>query len=484
MPPPAPPPGFQRERKLSATPPAGFVRPEAAKPKRTVREMLSESWERDTAHAGRQLALGGRILAEGAMDLVSPWADVLALGANAALPGQPFPARHSEALTANLTEAGVPVPETPDERAANFWGRMAVGVYAGNAITKPIMAATVGEPLPAQPQYGSTRAARTLENAGVRLDRAQRQGGEFANRMRSALHDNPLTTSAQARFSNAQLRDYTRAVLKTVGAESDEATQEVMDSAAKRIGSVFDEAGKAGAQFDDVLEQSLAEIVDSARATTTASDLAPLLKNVDDILKAAADDPAGRIGPQLVRIRSNLSKLGKNPGVGGWAREVEDALLSAMERSGGEGQREVLRNAIDQYRNLRIIETAISKGDERLLSPKILSNTVSNMRNRAMSIYGRGGDQWLVDLARAGRDVLPEPLAQSGTTPRAMMQAKGMIQSALSYPFYKGSQIWMHSQPSAPGSGVLLPNLASAIPPAIAVGEEQRRRNALEYAGQ
>jgi hypothetical protein len=299
--------------------------------------------------------------------------------------------------------------------------------------------------------------------------------------MRSALHDNPLTTSAQARFTNAQLRDYTRAVLRTIGADADEASQDVMDQAAKRIGAVFDDAGKAGAQFDDVLEQGLAEIIDSARATTTASDLQPLLKNVDDILKAAAADPAGRIGPQLVRIRSNLSALSKHPGVGPWAREVEDALLSAMERSGAPGQREALRNAIDQYRNMRIIETAISKGDERLISPRILSNTVSNMRNRSMSIYGRGGDQWLVDLARSGRDVLPEVMGQSGTTPRGMMQAQGLIRSALSYPFYKGSQIWMHSRPSAPGSGVLLRETAPMIPPAIAVDAE-RRRSALDYS--
>lgn len=460
----------------------------AQKPKRTVGQMLSESWDRDTAHVGRQLGLLARIGAEGAMDVVAPFADPLAMGLNKAgeyfpLPLPELPENHSAALSEDLTKAGVPAPETPFDRRANFWGRLGVSMYLGNLATKPIVTATVGTPPPAQPSYASTRAARTLEDAGVPLDRAQREGGEFLNRMRSALHDNPLTTSSQARFSNTQLREYTRAVLKTIGANSDEASQDVMDAAAKRIGSVFDEAGKAGAQFDDVLEQSLAEIVDSARATTTASDLQPLLKNVDDILKAAADDPAGRIGPQLIRIRSNLSALSKNPGVGQWAREVEDSLLSAMERSSSTGQRAILRDAIDQYRNMRIIETAISKGDERLLSPRLLSNTVSSMRNRAMSIYGRGGDQWLVSLARAGRDVLPETLPQSGTTPRGMMQAQGLVRSALSYPFYKGAQLYMQSQPAAPGSGVLLREAVPMVPPAIAV-EAQRRRNALDYAGE
>jgi hypothetical protein len=480
MPAPPPPPGFQREQVVPVAtkpppPPEGFVR-DPAKPKRSFGQVLSESWERDTAHAGRELQLLGRMAVEGVVDTVAPFADPIGIALNKVLPGDPLPSRHSAATTAALTDAGVAAPETPFERANNFWGRLATGAYFGNALTKPITATTTA----AQPQLAGTRAARTLENAGVRLDRAQRGGGEFANRMRSALHDNPLTTSAQARFSDAQLRDYTRAVLKTIGASSDEASQEVMDSAAKRIGAVFDDVGKAGAQFDDVLETSLAEIVDSARATTTASDLQPLLKNVDDILKAV--DETGRIGPQLVRIRSNLSALGKHPGVGPWAREVEDELLSAMERSTAPGQREVLRDAIDQFRNMRIIETAISKGDERILSPKILSNTVSNMRNRAMSIYGRGGDQWLVDLARAGRDVLPESMGQSGTTPRGMMQAQGLIRSAASYPFYKGAQIFMHSQPSAPGSGVLLPEAARMVPGAIAVDAERRRRSALDYS--
>lgn len=485
---PAPPPGFERERKTPA-PPSGFVRATAtpaAPEERTLGTVLADSWRRDTAHVKRQAGLLGRMAVEGTVDAVSPVADILGIGINrigeaASLPLPKFPERHSDATTTALTATGVPAPETPQERAANFWGRMGVAMYVGGAATKPIVAATAGPPLPTQPQYASTRAARTLENAGVRLDRAQRQGGEFANRMRSALHDNPLTTSAQARFSNAQLRDYTRAVLKTIGAESDEASQEVMESAAKRIGAVFDDVGKAGAQFDDALEAGLADIVDSARATTTASDLQPLLKNVDDILKAAADDPAGRIGPQLVRIRTNLSALSKNPGVGTWAREVEDELLSAMERSSAPGQRAVLRDAIDQYRNMRIIETAISKGDERLLSPRILSNTVSNMRNRAMSVYGRGGDQWLVDLARAGRDVLPEAMGQSGTTPRGMMQAQGLVRSAVSYPFYKGAQIYQHSQPAVPGSGVLRSAVAPMVVPAISV-DAARRRNALDYS--
>lgn len=443
---------------------------------------FAEKAKADLSHAGRQTALLARSGVEGVVDTVAPFADLLGFGLNKVSENLPvplpkFPENHSAAASADLTRLGVPAPSTPQERAANFWGRFATGMYAGGVLAKPFTAATPA----AQPQYASSRAARTLEQAGVRLDRSQRMGGEFMNRMRSALHDNPLTTSAQARFSKAQLQDYTRAVLRTIGASSDEASQEVMDAAAKRIGSVFDDVGKAGAQFDDVLEQSLVEIVDSARATTTASDLAPLLKNVDDILKAAADDASGRIGPQLVRIRSNLSALSKNPGVGQWAREVEDALLSAMERSSAPGQRAILRDAVDQYRNMRIIEAAISKGDERLLSPRLLSNAVSSMRNRAMSIYGRGGDQWLVDLARAGRDVLPETMGQSGTTPRGMMQAQGLIRSTLSYPFYKGAQLYMQAQPAAPGSGVLLRETAPLVPGAIAV-EAQRRRNALDYA--
>src|SRR5688572_12573329 len=58
--------------------------------------------------AGRELGLGVRSTLEGGMDILSPFADAIGMGLNAALPGQPFPASHSDNFSQLLTRAGLP----------------------------------------------------------------------------------------------------------------------------------------------------------------------------------------------------------------------------------------------------------------------------------------------------------------------------------------------------------------------------------------
>lgn len=129
---------------------------------------------------GQQLGrLGGqgvRMVAEGAMDVVSPFADALALGLNAALPGKPFPERHSEAFTQNLTQLGLPEPQGGVEKFSNLAGRMITGAAAGGAIDKAVMGGlglartpTVRQPPPTAETLKdlSRHAYQQAEGAGV-----------------------------------------------------------------------------------------------------------------------------------------------------------------------------------------------------------------------------------------------------------------------------------------------------------------------------
>jgi hypothetical protein len=296
------------------------------------------------------------------------------------------------------------------------------------------------------PRAAVTDAARTLMDAGVPLDLSQRTGSTFAGRLRSAVADHPITATAQDRFKTAQQKAFNRAVLTRIGEDSAEATQEVMARAKDRIGAQFDRIGADGTVFDDALQNDMARLVDEARATVPESELTPFLKNVDNLLNSVGKD--GRIpGAQLTRLRSNLSKLSKNPMVGEAASGLEDALVSSLERS-YPGQRADLRNAVTQYRNLKIIEASISKGTERDISPLALSNQLANARNRSMSVYGRGGDQGLVRLAQAGRDVLPEILPNSGTNPRGLANAP--LKAIASAPLYFAVQRQLLRQPLPP----------------------------------
>lgn len=412
---------------------------------------------------GRQFALTGRAAVEGAYDLISPATNAIAgtmnLGLQAVGNDYRFP-EQSQAFSQFLTQVGVPEPETSSERMGNIGGRLVTGVMAGagpisNAISSRFT------PAAAQMPRASTNAAQVLQDAGVPLDRSQRLGGRFRQMLRSAVTDHPLTAGRQAEFSEAQQRAFTRAVLRSVGAKADEATQDVMLAAKNRIGSVFDDIGKQGAMFDDALQTDLARIIGEARRTAVESDLAPLLKNVDDILNSV-DDTGIINGEKFTRIRSLLSKLSKHPGIGQSADELEDALLGALERS-HPGQKAALQDAVDQYRNLKIIEGAIGKGSERYISPRLLANAIATTRNRAMSIYGQGGDQGLVELAQAGRSVLPEVLPNSGTNPRGLMNAP--LRAIATAPLYRAGQNYLLEQyPRASNAlrGALLPSVGTA----------------------
>lgn len=423
------------------------------------REILATAVDVENNPLARNVALTGRAIAEGVADVAAPFANAVRSGANLGLQAIGadfrFP-EQSEHVSRALTDVGFPQPESGIERGANVGGRIGASMIAGGApLTSAVMSRlglrtprTVAPP----PRPAATPAAQTLQRAGVPLDRSQRQGGRFLQMLRSAVTNHPFTAERQAHFSAAQQKEFNRAVLRSIGANADEATQSVMTEAKSRIGSVFDNIGKQGLAFDDALQAQTANIVDDALATVPQSELAPLMRNIDDLLNAV--DDSGRInGDVFTRIRSRLSELARRPGIGQSARRLEDALMDALERS-HPGQRQALRDAADQWRNMRIIEQAIGKGAERDISPLRLSNAIGTARNRAMSVYGQGGDQQLVELAQAGRSVLPEVLPDSGTVPRGMMQAP--LRSIVTAPIYRAAQNYLLAQPKAlpPGYGV------------------------------
>jgi hypothetical protein len=406
------------------------------------------------------------------MGVVAPFADAAGALINRPLAwagiDHRFPENHSAALSQGLTAKGVPTPQTGAEKISNVASQLLVGGAAGAPLTSAVMGKLGLLKQPAQGavtavnqrlSQASTPAARTLENAGVPLDRAQRSGGRFMGMLRSAMTNHPFTASRAANFSAQQQKAFNRAVLRSIGAEADEATQPIMLAAKQRIGNVFNSIGRQGAQFDDALQTELANVMDDALRTVPESATGVLQRNVDDILGAVGKD--GRInGEQFIKIRSHLSELSDNADVGQVAQRLERAMLGALERT-HPGQKALLQDAVDQWRSMRIIQTAIGKGAERDISPLRLSNALGTNQNAAMSVYGQGGDQRLVSLAQAGRSVLPQTLPDSGTVPRGLMAAP--LRAIATAPLYKGAQNFLLRQPPAPGSGVLRNALAPAM---------------------
>ena len=262
-------------------------------------------------------------------------------------------------------------------------------------------------------------AVELLRREGIDLDVSQQTGSAAAGRIRSSFGDNPLTVSRQKDFLETQQRQFSRAVLRRIGADSDEATPEVLQEATERIGKQIDDAVLNTPPFWDVqFSSDLQRIQGKIVREMTDADAKPLLRNVRELF-SAWDQSTNTINPsKFTDVRSSLSALSrKNP----LARELESSMMNMLERSGGDNAG--LKQALAQWRNFRIIEGAIDKDADRLISPMRLSNAFGNIRNRAVSFRELGHPETieLARLAAAGRSILPEDLGNSGTFGRALV---------------------------------------------------------------
>lgn len=399
-----------------------------------------------TQQVGRQLGLTGRALAEGAVDLAAPFANAAAIGTNLALKGlgvdYRFPENQGEQFSQALTQAGVPEPQGTVENIANFSGRLATSIAASGPVSNMVLK-QMGLPTTAQTtQRATTEAGKILEREGVPLDKVQASGKY--QKLRSALFDHPFTSEKQISFSKTQQKSFNRAVLRAIGSDADEATPKVMLEAKTRIGAVFNDIGKTGARFDDTLQTNFSEIIGNASKQLTESELKVINNNIDDILASAAKNNGVINGKIFIKARANLSNLSKRTEFKEVASDLEDALLDALERS-YPGKQALLNAAREQYRSLKIIEPSITRDLSGNISPARLTNALYQKTNRAMTVYGQGGDQRLVELAKAGKEILPESLPQSGTIPRGMMQAP--IRAIATAPIYKAAQYYDLRQP-------------------------------------
>lgn len=388
----------------------------------------------------RQAELGLRAVLEGTVDVAAPFANALSFLANQSLrilglnPGnnQIVPEDTSGNVSRILTESGLATPETPSERLGSTLGRFTTGLYAGQPVSEGIsnLFPKAPEGFVAPVRRAVDPNAKVLEENGIRLNKGQASGDTLGKRLARKYRDNPATANAQVEFEKKQAEDYTRAVLRRIGVDSDRASQGVMDEAAQRIGSIFDEVGASGAKFTPKLSTKLNDIGEDIQRTVISSERGILKKIMSDIHNSVTDGTIN--GDQFNRIRSQLGEVSKKyPSLKDSADEINNALLQALEDT-NPGQRELLKNASTQWRTLKLIEKSI--GYDELISPKKLNSSIFTKNNLAMTVRGKGGDQELVKLVKAARDVIPDKLADSGTPGGMQLQdftKAGLLKNAM-----------------------------------------------------
>lgn len=307
-------------------------------------------------------------------------------------------------------------------RAANTGIGGALGV-GGQALAVGL--GRIADPIRRSLSGADRRAVDVLENAGVPLDAAQKSGSPVLNRVKSALRDNPVTLPAQTEQYSRQQTAFTRAALKTIGANADMADETTMGAAKANIAR----------EFEDVLTTNSVRIASGFEARVgalanrskrlVAGDTNQITRTIDDILDHAKQNGGKIDGRFYNTIRGDIAALESERGIAPVARELRETLDNAFQQAAKPGDAKRLQDARRLWRNMRVIENAIDNEGGGMISPAKLANQFGTKKNRAVGVYGQG-DKSILELSRlakAGKRLIPDKLPNSGTVPRALAQA-------------------------------------------------------------
>lgn len=327
-------------------------------------------------------------------------------------------------------------PVVGDESRISNMEEGALGGAAGAAAGKVAGAALRGFGGPGARQG----AVDILQNEGIPLSTAQQTGSKVAQHIERA---SAITGDDAAQFAAQQGAAFNRAVLRRVGVTDPEvtaATPDVLSAAKSNIVQVMDEVGaRTKVKLDQPFQADLGNIRGQIERTLPQSEAAPLLRNLEDIGANASANGGTLNGAFVQKLRSNLSALERNPGTAPLAGDLKDAVDDAMVRSAQPGDVPALQQARRQYRALKQIEPAINPatGD---ISPLALMRSLSVKSNRNQALYGQG-DQSLMNLARAAKQVIPDLLGNSGTAERLLPGVGAIETLASGQPLQAGAKL-------------------------------------------
>ena len=261
---------------------------------------------------------------------------------------------------------------------------------------------------------GRQAAVDTLTSEGVPLSVAQKTGAKGAQTVERA---SGMISDAQNDFIAQQAPAFNKAVLRRVGVTDPNvtaATPDVLSAAKGKITDVMDDVGKNGVAVDDEMLNGLGAVEQNAKLQLPESDMGPLKAHINDILGNASANNGNLDGTFYQKVRSSLGGLSSDPRYAPFAHDMQDVIDDALTRSSPDDAAR-LGVARQQYRALKQIEPAVdSQGNVSV--PKLMTSLM-NKSNRNQSLYGQG-DQSLVTLAKAARQIIPDTLGNSGTAER------------------------------------------------------------------
>jgi len=320
---------------------------------------------------------------------------------------------------AGAIQGGVSTAMTEGDLSGALPGAVGAGVVG--AIGK--VARPIGE--------GAVSAARkgyvdVLKKAGIEdLTPGQLTGSPTLELVDSVLANMPFTAGPARKKAEGQLRKFTSAALQKAGQVGDdvgpEARQAIEQQFSQRYGDLIN---NEMVNIDQPVLDTIADI--AAKRLDKLGPSKPVVESyMRDILGSRSRGPLS--GAAYQEARSMLTQQARSmaqsdPFTANVLRDLRGALDKAAERSLPAAKKGAWSQLNKEYANYKAIQKAASTISddalEGILPPSALNRAVEN----ANKTKGQAGYGDLYGLGRAGRAVLADSIANSGTAQRNLVQ--------------------------------------------------------------
>lgn len=257
---------------------------------------------------------------------------------------------------------------------------------------------------------GVRLAAEAAKRAGIPVYASQVSSSIPAKVAASASKYLPFSGAGQA--AERQQVAFNRALSRSMGAEADQLTDDVVRGARKQLSADYtDIYGRNSVPLTSDAVTKLAEVRNSVARGLT-DDQARVIDNfLDDIIENA--DQGVLTGEKYQALRTLMQKAERNDAVGSAVGQVRKALDSIAESAVGPKDAELLKQTRQRWANLRTIERALQQ----------VSGAMGDVRPASIWPLLRGGStQEMRDLGRVGQ-LIKDPIADSGTGARNLFYA-------------------------------------------------------------
>tara|TARA_R110002167_G_scaffold362027_1_gene580891 strand:+ start:1137 stop:2966 length:1830 start_codon:yes stop_codon:yes gene_type:complete len=241
--------------------------------------------------------------------------------------------------------------------------------FAPNVFSKTVgkLGRKLVTPSPSQLSKNEQALVKEAESLGIKLTPGQKTGGPSLRTIESSLTQLPFTGAKQSAIYGDQAIQFNRAVLKTAGINSNDASPATIESAFTKLSSQFDDlASKTQITVDKKLDTDLAEVAENFTRRLSPDDKTIIKTYVDDLEMVHRKLAGNAIipGTEYQQISSALksrarSASGKDALFADTLYQIANKLDDAVARSGGKELKSAWKDIRNKYRNLLIIDNAV-----------------------------------------------------------------------------------------------------------------------------